>query len=173
MSAGWAVGGNGFRQGAVAAQDRQVRVVGGEFGPGRHRAEQRHGCARTGEIGAIAASTAPERDGPLDTPVLEDFALALEARDQSPLVVPGRQRACSGRARGVGRPIARDPRGPDLAVNKGLVERHNATDHNRNAGRAPKMYCFSKDWWIHRAVTFFTMYSDNFCWPIWSPPSAS
>jgi len=56
-----------------------------------------------------------------------------------------------------------------LAVNTALVERHNATDRNRNAGKARKMYCFSKDWWIHRAVTFFTMYRDNFCWPIWSP----
>ena len=29
-----------------------------------------------------------------------------------------------------------------------------------------KTYCFSKDWWVHRAVTFFTMYSYNFCWPV-------
>ena len=24
------------------------------------------------------------------------------------------------------------------------------------------MYCSWKDWWIHRAVTFFTLYSSNF-----------
>ena len=48
----------------------------------------------------------------------------------------------------------------------GLVERHNGTDRNRNARKARKTYCFSKDWWIHRAVTFFTMYSYNFCWPV-------
>src|SRR5947209_2867654 len=29
-----------------------------------------------------------------------------------------------------------------------------------------RSYCFSKDWWIHRAVTYFTMYSDNFCWAV-------
>jgi hypothetical protein len=55
-------------------------------------------------------------------------------------------------------------------VNTALVERHNATDRNRNTRKARKTYCFSKDWWIHRALTFFTMYSDNFCWPIRPPP---
>jgi IS1 family transposase len=52
------------------------------------------------------------------------------------------------------------------AVNTSLVERHNGTDRNRNARKVRKTYCFSKDWWIHRAVTFFTMYSYNFCWPV-------
>jgi IS1 family transposase len=51
-------------------------------------------------------------------------------------------------------------------VNTALVERHNGTDRNRNARKVRKTYCFSKDWWIHRAVTFFTMYSYNFCWPV-------
>jgi IS1 family transposase/transposase-like protein len=52
------------------------------------------------------------------------------------------------------------------AVNTSFVERHNGTDRNRSARKARKTYCFSKDWWIHRAVTFFTMYSYNFCWPV-------
>jgi IS1 family transposase len=51
-------------------------------------------------------------------------------------------------------------------VNTSFVERHNGTDRNRSARKARKTYCFSKDWWIHRAVTFFTMYSYNFCWPV-------
>src|SRR6059058_2358109 len=51
-------------------------------------------------------------------------------------------------------------------VNTSFVERHNGTDRNRNARKARKTYCFSKDWWVHRAVTFFTMYSYNFCWPV-------
>ena len=34
------------------------------------------------------------------------------------------------------------------------------------ARKVRKTYCFSKDWWVHRAVTFFTMYSYNFCWPV-------
>ena len=48
-------------------------------------------------------------------------------------------------------------------VNTSFVERHNGTDRNRNARKVRKTYCFSKDWWVHRAVTFFTMSSDNFC----------
>ena len=51
-------------------------------------------------------------------------------------------------------------------VNTAFIERQNGTDRNRNARKVRKTYCFSKDWWIHRAVTFFTMYSYNFCWPV-------
>jgi IS1 family transposase/transposase-like protein len=56
--------------------------------------------------------------------------------------------------------------GVSRTVNTSFVERHNGTDRNRNARKARKTYCFSKDWWIHRAVTFFTMYSYNFCRPV-------
>jgi IS1 family transposase len=56
--------------------------------------------------------------------------------------------------------------GVSRTVNTSFVERHNGTDRNRNARKVRKTYCFSKDWWIHRAVTFLTMYSYNFCWPV-------
>lgn len=56
--------------------------------------------------------------------------------------------------------------GVSRTVNTSFVERHNGTDRNRNARKVRKTYCFSKDWWIHRAVTFFSMYSYNFCWPV-------
>jgi IS1 family transposase/transposase-like protein len=56
--------------------------------------------------------------------------------------------------------------GVSRTVNTSFVERHNGTDRNRNARKVRKTYCFSKDWWVHRAVTFFTMYSYNFCWPV-------
>jgi hypothetical protein len=52
------------------------------------------------------------------------------------------------------------------AVNTVYVERHNGTDRNRNARKVRKTYCFSKDWGVHEAVTYFTMYSYNFCWPV-------
>jgi len=52
------------------------------------------------------------------------------------------------------------------AINTAFVERHNATDRNRNARKVRKTYCFSKDWQIHEAVTYFTMYTYNFCWPV-------
>jgi IS1 family transposase len=52
------------------------------------------------------------------------------------------------------------------AINTAFVERHNGTDRNRNARKVRKTYCFSKDWAVHQAVTYFTMYSYNFCWPV-------
>jgi IS1 family transposase len=52
------------------------------------------------------------------------------------------------------------------AINTAFVERQNGTDRNRNARKARKSYCFSKDWEVHQAVTYFTMYSYNFCWPV-------
>jgi len=52
------------------------------------------------------------------------------------------------------------------AVNTVFVERHNGTDRNRNARKVRKTYCFSKDWEVHEAVSYFTLYSYNFCWPV-------
>jgi hypothetical protein len=52
------------------------------------------------------------------------------------------------------------------SVNTVFIERHNGTDRNRNARKVRKTYCFSKDWEVHEAVTYFTRYSYNFCWPV-------
>ena len=51
-------------------------------------------------------------------------------------------------------------------VNTAFVERHNGSDRNRNSRKVRKSYCFSKDWEVHEAVTYFTLYSYNFCWPV-------
>ena len=51
-------------------------------------------------------------------------------------------------------------------VNTAFIERNNGTDRNRNGRKVRKTYCFSKDWKIHEAVTYFTMYSYNFCWQV-------
>jgi IS1 family transposase len=52
------------------------------------------------------------------------------------------------------------------AINTAFVERHNGTDRNRNGRKVRKTYCFSKNWQVHDAVTYFTMYNYNFCWPV-------
>jgi hypothetical protein len=52
------------------------------------------------------------------------------------------------------------------AVNTVFVERENGTDRNRNARKVRKTYCFSKDWEVHEAVSYFTLYSYNFCRPV-------
>jgi IS1 family transposase len=51
-------------------------------------------------------------------------------------------------------------------ISTSYVERQNATDRHRNARKNRKTYRFSKDWEIHEAMTVFTMYSYNFCWPV-------
>lgn len=51
-------------------------------------------------------------------------------------------------------------------VNVAFLERHNGSDRNRNRRKVRKTCCFSKDWQVHEAMTCFTMYSYNFCWPV-------
>jgi IS1 family transposase len=51
-------------------------------------------------------------------------------------------------------------------VNTAFIERYNGTDRNFNARKVRKTYCFSKDWQVHEAVTYFSMYSYNFCWEV-------
>jgi hypothetical protein len=51
-------------------------------------------------------------------------------------------------------------------VNTVFIERHNGSDRNRNRRKVRKTCCFSKDWRVHEAMTYFTMSSYNFCWPV-------
>lgn len=51
-------------------------------------------------------------------------------------------------------------------VNTAFIERQNGTDRLKNSRKARKTYCFSKDWDIHNAAGYFSMYSYNFCWPV-------
>jgi hypothetical protein len=51
-------------------------------------------------------------------------------------------------------------------INTACVERHHGTDRNRNGRKVRKTACCSKDWQVHNAVTYFTMDSYNFWWPV-------
>jgi IS1 family transposase len=51
-------------------------------------------------------------------------------------------------------------------VNTVFVERSNGTDRQRNSRKVRKTYRFSKDWGVHAAMTYFTLYSSNFCWSV-------
>jgi IS1 family transposase len=51
-------------------------------------------------------------------------------------------------------------------VNTVFVERSNGTDRHRNGRKGRKTYRFSKDWGVHEAMTYFTLYSANFCWAV-------
>lgn len=79
-------------------------------------------------------------------------------------VVKVEQRIIFGTAAAVATALARST--SSRAVNASFVERQNGTDRNRNARKVRKSYCFSKDWSVHQAITYFTMYSYNFCWPV-------
>ncbi len=56
--------------------------------------------------------------------------------------------------------------GASTAINTAFVERQNGTDRHRNARKARKTYRFSKEWRYHEAVTYLSLYSYNFCWPV-------
>lgn len=51
-------------------------------------------------------------------------------------------------------------------VNTAFVERNHGTDRQRNARKTRRTYRFSKDWDVHAAMTYFTLYSSNYCWPV-------
>ena len=56
--------------------------------------------------------------------------------------------------------------GKEERVSTSYLERYNGTDRHRNARKGRKTYRFSKDWEVHEALTCFTMFSYNFCWPV-------
>jgi len=56
--------------------------------------------------------------------------------------------------------------GVSRRINTSFLERQNATDRHHNARKVRKTYTFSKDWRVHESMTYFTMYSYNFCWPV-------
>jgi hypothetical protein len=51
-------------------------------------------------------------------------------------------------------------------VNVSFLERYHATDRHKNARKVRKTYTFWKDWRVHESMTYFTIYSYNFCWPV-------
>jgi hypothetical protein len=56
--------------------------------------------------------------------------------------------------------------GVSRTINTSFVERQHGTDRQRNARKARRTYRFSKDWRVHEAMSYFTMSSSNFCWPV-------
>jgi hypothetical protein len=49
-------------------------------------------------------------------------------------------------------------------INTSFVERRHGTDRGQNARKSRRTYRFSKDWQVHEAMTYLTLYSYNFCW---------
>jgi hypothetical protein len=51
-------------------------------------------------------------------------------------------------------------------IDTSFVEQHHLTDRHHDARKSRKTYRFSKDRRMHEAMTYLTMYSYNFCWPV-------
>ena len=51
-------------------------------------------------------------------------------------------------------------------INTSFVERQNGTDRCQNSRKKRKTYGFSKKLDVHQAMTYFTLYRYNFCWPV-------
>jgi hypothetical protein len=51
-------------------------------------------------------------------------------------------------------------------INTSFVERQHATDRGQNARKSRRTYRFSKDWRVHEAMTYYTLYRYNFCWAV-------
>ncbi len=79
-------------------------------------------------------------------------------------VVKVEQRVIFGTAAAVATALARWA--SSRAVDTSFVERQNGTDRSGNARKARRSYCSSKDWSVHRAISSFTPYGYNFCWPV-------
>jgi hypothetical protein len=75
-------------------------------------------------------------------------------------VVKVETRVVRGTAEGVEAALGGDE------VSVSYLERQNGTDRHRNARKGRKTYRFSKELGMHEALTDFTMYSYNFCWPV-------
>jgi IS1 family transposase len=51
-------------------------------------------------------------------------------------------------------------------INTSFVERQHATDRGQNARKSRRTDRFSKDWHVHEAMTYSTLYRYDFCWAV-------
>ncbi len=79
-------------------------------------------------------------------------------------VVAVERRLIFGTERGLEGALEASP--ASRTVNTSFVERQHGTDRGRNARKARRTYRFSKDWRVHEAMTYFTLYRYNFGWVV-------
>jgi hypothetical protein len=92
-----------------------------------------------------------------------NYATVHKHRENSHVVAVD-QRRVFGTRRGLETALAESS--VSHRVNTSFVERHNGADRGRNARKVRRTYRFSKDWQVHEAMTFLTMYGYNFCWGV-------
>jgi IS1 family transposase len=92
-----------------------------------------------------------------------NYATVHKHREEGRVVAVER-RQVFGTPRGLGAALAASE--VSERVNTSFVERQHATDRGRNARKSRRTYRFSKDWRVHEAMTYYTLYRYNFCWPV-------
>ena len=113
----------------------------------------------------------PERQGPGRPRVLPErrmpeglnYATVHKTRENN-RVVSVERRQVFGSPEGLEEALNRST--ASVRVNTSFLERQNGADRGRNARKARKTYRFSKDWEVHEAMTYLTMYGYNFCWAV-------
>ncbi len=113
----------------------------------------------------------PERRGPGRPRVLPErqmpeglnYATEHKTRENN-RVVAVEKRQVFGSPEGLQEALGRST--ASSRVNTSFLERQNGADRGRNARKARKTYRFSKDWEVHEAMTYLTMYGSNFCWAV-------
>jgi len=125
----------------------------------------------TAILAAHGATVTPPRTGkpgrpkaPYTTPRPGLTYATVEKRREKGRVVEILTRVIFGTMAAVTAALVRS--GVGRTINTSFVERHNGTDRHHNARKSRKTYRFSKDWRYHEAVTYFTMFGYNFCWPV-------
>lgn len=92
-----------------------------------------------------------------------NYAVVSKRREKGRVVEVG-TRVVFGTAEAVAAALAASK--ASRSINTAFIERANGTDRHRNARKARKTYRFSKDRHHHEAVTYLSLYSYNFCWPV-------
>ncbi|WP_406696302.1 hypothetical protein V5E97_35445 [Singulisphaera sp. Ch08] len=92
-----------------------------------------------------------------------NYATVRKHRENGRVIAVDREQIF-GTPGGLAVALARSP--VSRSVNTSVVERRHGTDRGRNARKTRRTYRFSKDWRVHEAMTYFTLYSDNFCWEV-------
>lgn len=116
------------------------------------------------EVTATATGRRVRKMVPEKVPPLGMNYATVEKRRSKGRVVEIVMRVVFGTMAGVEAALARST--ASRRINTSFVERQNATDRHRNARKVRKTYTFSKDWSVHEAMTYFTIYSYNFCWAV-------
>jgi IS1 family transposase len=108
-----------------------------------------------------AGAAAPEAEGPDPLPEWLAYATVHKTRANN-RVVQVETRVVFGTLLSVAAALLYSL--VSWCVNTVFVERSHGSDRHRNARKGRKTYRFSKDWNVHAAMSYFTLYSSNFCW---------